>query len=145
MRDLRIDIGEISVLGRCCLIPESRRLGIGEFDFDGNGVPDRKGKEKIKQMISQWNGRIVKELTIDTDFIVVGEEPKEMDKPTIQQIEDDPEIEDKYAKSIVVFNAYQQILDKAKVLSVPVFNRKRFMQLTGYETTAENSTPVGSK
>ena len=51
---------------------------IGEFDFDRNGASDRRGKEKIVNMIKQWNGRIVTEMTIDTDFIVVGKEPKEM-------------------------------------------------------------------
>jgi hypothetical protein len=117
---------------------------IGEFDFDGNGLVDRIGKKKIEQMIKQWNGRLVKELTIDTDFIVVGKEPKEMDIPTIQQIENDPEIEETYEKSIEKFDEYQVMLDKAKVLSVPVFNRQRFMQLTGYETIAEKSTPITS-
>ena len=73
-------------------------------------------------MIKQWNGRIVKGLTIDTDFIVVGKEPKEMSRPTIQQIENDPEIEETYEKSIAKFNEYQVMLDKANVLSVPVFN-----------------------
>lgn len=114
---------------------------VGDFDFDGDGTPDRKGKEKIGQMIRQWNGRIVNELTINTDFIVVGQEPEEMTKPTIQQIEDDPEIEGKYAKSVATYNDYQDILEKAKTLSIPVFNRKRFMQLTGYEAIAEKSSP----
>lgn len=118
---------------------------IGEFDFDGNGLVDRNGKAKIEQMIKQWNGRLVKGLTIDTDFLVVGTEPKEMDKPTIQQIENDPGIEETYEKSIAKFNEYEAMLDKAKVLSVPVFNRQRFMQLTGYETIAEKSTPITSK
>ena len=118
---------------------------IGDFDFDGDGIPDRNGKDKIKQMIKQWDGRIVKEMTIDTDFIVVGKEPKEMSVPTNQQIENDPDIETRYEDSVKRVDEYQVMLDKAKVLSIPVFNRKRFMQLTGYATTAERSTPTSSK
>ena len=118
---------------------------IGDFDFDGNGLVDRKGKEKVEQMIKQWNGRIVKDLTIETDFIVVGKEPKEASKPSIQQIENDPEVEARYERQVKLFNDYQLMLDKAKALSIPVFNRKRFMQLTGYESTAEKSSPISSK
>jgi hypothetical protein len=114
---------------------------IGEFDFDGDGAIDLRGKEKIKQMITQWNGRIVTELTINTDFIVVGEEPKEMESPSNQEIDDNPALEQKFADSSKKIKEYQKILDDAKRLSIPVFSRKRFMLLTGYEMTAKNSIP----
>lgn len=115
---------------------------MGEFDFDGDGFTDRNGTEKIKQMIKQWNGRITEELSINTDFLVVGEEPESMGEPTRQEIENDPQIEQEYEASALKTIKYHELLEKAKTLSVPVFNTKRFLRLIGYETTAAKSTPT---
>ena len=114
---------------------------MGEFDFDGDGHPDRNGQKKVAHLIELWNGRIVDEVTINTDFIVAGEKPEEMEKPTLDKINADPQIEKKYEESLEKAAKYQEVLDKAQRLSVPVFNRDRFLRLIGYETMAEKSTP----
>jgi|GEM_PF-499473 len=115
---------------------------IGDFDFDGDGITDRNGIEKAQQLIARWGGRVMDDLTVETDFIIVGKEPKEVKRPSQAKIDNDPEVEVKYTKSVERVKQYKELLDKAKQYSVPVFNRKRFMQLTGYETSSRKSTPV---
>lgn len=112
---------------------------IGEFDFDGDENVDRDGRKKIEQLITQWDGRVVEELTINTDFLIVGTPPKEMTKPTRDQMDLNPELEQKYNDSLKASEAYNQVIEKANTLSVPIFNRTKFLRLIGYKTQAEKS------
>lgn len=115
---------------------------IGEFDFNGDGFPDRDGRKRIGKLIDLWKGRVVDELTIDTDFLIVGAEPDHALKPTREQIDRDPDVERKYEDYLAKTVAYQEVLDRARVFSVPVFNRERFLKLVGYETAASKSEPM---
>lgn len=112
---------------------------VGEFDFDGDERVDRDGRKKIEQLITRWNGRIVEKLTINTDFLIVGTTPREMLKPTRDQMDLNPELEQRYNDSRQAADAYYQVIEKANILSVPIFNRTRFLRLIGYKTQAEKS------
>ncbi len=113
----------------------------GTFDFDGDGFADRDGKERVIELIERWNGRIVDDISIRTDFIVLGMEPKVMIVPTSNQIDIDPTIEQKYERMQQAALRYDSIIEQAKTFMVPVFNQKRFMNLIGYESTARKSKP----
>jgi len=113
----------------------------GDFDFDHDGRIDHDGKDKIIQLVERWGGRIVKTVSIETDFIVLGTEPQEMTRPSREQIEADPVLEQKYNASLKRIADYNNILDQANTLSVPIFNQRRFFRLIGYETLARKSTP----
>jgi hypothetical protein len=50
-----------------------------------------------------------------------------------------PELEQRYNDSLKAAGLYYQIIEKANILSVPIFNRTRFLRLIGYKTQAEKS------
>lgn len=114
----------------------------GQFDFDGDGTIDHDGREKIVDLIKRWGGNVTTDLTIDTDFVVLGYKPKKVIKPTMDDLERDPMLEEKYNKYQKKDRYYDNILSRAGAFSVPVFNQNRFMFLIGYETIAGKSNPL---
>ena len=114
---------------------------IGEYDFNGDGTIDRDGREKIAQLIERWGGTIVDKVDIDTDFVVMGTEPRDPVKPTPDQIDIDPSVEQRYLAQLQVWQSYNRVLEDAGTLSVPKFSYKRFLNLIGYESNAQKSSP----
>ncbi|KKK81705.1 hypothetical protein LCGC14_2810760, partial [marine sediment metagenome] len=86
-------------------------------------------------------GRIVDDISIMTDFIVLGMEPKVMTAPTSNQIDIDPMVEQRYDQAQEDALRYNEIIKQAQTFMVPVFNQRRFMNLIGYESTARKSKP----
>ena len=113
----------------------------GDFDFDGDGRPEQNGFEKIEQLIERWGGRTVDDISIETDFMVAGTRPPTPSKPSVEAIELDPDAGQKYDAAMQKAQNYDVLLRKARDLNVPVFNRKRFMHLTGYDSLARRSSP----
>jgi hypothetical protein len=114
----------------------------GDFDFDRDGRIERDGKEKIEQLIERWGGRLTTEVSINTDFVILGTAPRPMPAPSRDQIELDPMIEQKYQDSLTGAQRYDDILARANTLGVPVFNQSQFMYLIGYESLAVKSKPL---
>jgi hypothetical protein len=114
----------------------------GGFDFDRNGSVDRDGNEKVKQLIEEWNGRVADEVTIETDVIVLGTEPRIPAKPSAEQIEFDPMVEQRYNEAREKLRQYNSIIEKAQVFSIPIFNQKQFMYLIGHEYLDLKSRPL---
>ncbi len=108
----------------------------GEFDFDGDGVIDSDGSSKVKQLIENWGGRVIRSVTIDTDFVVLGSSPRLLSKPGYDVIASDPMAMDKYEESLASYAAYQEVKTQAKDLYVPVFGIKRFLNFIGYGSMA---------
>ncbi len=106
----------------------------GDFDLDEDGQADYKGDEKIKALIEKWGGVVTDRITVDTDFVILGEPPSPMQKPTFEQMEIDPLAMDKYEKSLQALDNYKQIQSQANQFGVPVFNTDRFLYFTGYKT-----------
>ena len=113
----------------------------GQFDFDRDGRIDRDGKEKVEQLIERWGGRLATEVTINTDFVVLGVPSRSLQKPTRQQVELDPMVEQRYQASVASVQKYDDILSRANTLRVPIFNQSKFMYLIGYESLASKSSP----
>jgi len=113
----------------------------GGFDFDRDGFVDRDGSEKIKQLIEGWDGRVVDEVTIETDVIVLGTEPKIPAKPSAEQIEFDPMVEQRYKEVQEKLRQYDRVIEKAQIFLVPIFNQKQFMYLIGHEYLDLKSRP----
>ncbi len=114
---------------------------VGDFDFDGDGRLDYGGAEKIKQLIERWGGKIVKTVSVNTDFVVIGQKPVPMSIPNSEQIDLDPTIEQKYDRSLKRVANYDKAIEDAGNLAVPVFNQKRFLNLIGYESVAAKTSP----
>jgi predicted nucleic acid-binding Zn-ribbon protein len=113
----------------------------GDFDFNGDGMIDKDGKEKIQQLIERWGGKVMNEVSINTDFIVFGSAPNISNKPSLDQIDRNPMLEDKYNDAIERNRKYEEVFVQAGKLGVPTFNRSRFFNLIGYETTAKKISP----
>ena len=106
----------------------------GEFDLNGDGNTDDEAADKIKALIEKWGGKVADEISIDTDFLVLGTTPAVLKKPTFEQMEVDPMAMEKYESSLKKLTSYKEIQARAQTLSIPVFNLERFLYFIGYKT-----------
>ncbi len=104
----------------------------GDFDLDGSGSATQSDSRRVNAMIRNWGGKIVEELSYDTDFLVLGLEPTMPDPldPTII----DPVVIAEHAAAVEKFNRYQELRGQADRMQVPVLNQNRFLYLVGYYT-----------
>ncbi|MCK4850881.1 MAG: hypothetical protein KAT11_05995, partial [Phycisphaerae bacterium] len=100
---------------------------IGEFDLDGSGKPDPNGAKSVELLIERWGGKVVPELEVQTDFLVVGSEPQVPDKPD----EFDLAAMSLYEQKLKEHKAYIDAQNRAVALSIPMLNHKRFLYLLG--------------
>jgi hypothetical protein len=107
----------------------------GDFDLSQSGKPKAGDAQKIKALITDWGGQVQKNIDVDTDFVVMGAEPKveqfttdELNDPLNKQTQD----EEKAA-----YDAYQAELEKAQKLGIPVMNQNRFLYFCGYYNNAQ--------
>jgi len=109
---------------------KSNFLVYGNFDLDQNGVPTPQDAEVIKRLITQWGGKVANDINVDTDFVVLGVEPK---VPTYSQ-EDlkDPINRKKYDDALAAVEAFNNVKAKAVELHIPVLNQNRFLYYIGY-------------
>jgi hypothetical protein len=114
---------------------------VGEFDLDSDGDIDYDAVDKIKSLIEKWDGRVTDDISIDTDFLVLGRPPRVRRKPTFEQMEVDPMAMEKYEASLQKLISYKEVQTRAQVLSIPVFNAERFLYFIGYK---EQSTRAGA-
>ncbi|MFA6425286.1 MAG: hypothetical protein WCW64_03780 [Phycisphaerae bacterium] len=114
----------------------NRFVVAGDFDFNDDGAVDNDGASKVKQLIENWGGKVEDAVTIDTDFVVLGIPPEVKKKPTLDEIEMDPMVNDKYDASLAASKHYQEVKEQAKDLFIPVFGVKRFLNFVGYESVA---------
>ena len=105
----------------------------GEFDFDGDGFIDRNGDQNIKQLINDWNAQVAEQVTIKTDFVVLGNTPIIPIKPGIEEIDLDPQAMEKYEQALVENQRYTEVIEQAKTFSIPVFDITRFMYFIGQQ------------
>jgi hypothetical protein len=106
----------------------------GDFDLNGDGNIDDEAADKIKALIEKWGGKVADEISIDTDFLVLGITPTIRKKPTFEQMEVDPMAMEKYEASLKKLTSYKEIQARAQTLSIPVFNLERFLYFIGYKT-----------
>ena len=112
----------------------NRFVVAGEFDFNNDGLIDPDGAQRIAELIERWGGQVDNEISVETDFLILGEEPKPLLRPTQQDLDINPLTQQRYEGSLQKVDAYNKILEKAANLGIPVFNQKRFLYLIGYDT-----------
>jgi hypothetical protein len=102
-----------------------RFMLVGKMDWDGDGVDD---SERIKAMIQEFGGRIETSLTVQTDYLVVGEEPQVGPAPG-------PDVgvmgERIYEQKRQAFIEYTEAKAKAQDFSIPILSMNRFLGLVG--------------
>jgi len=105
----------------------------GEFDLDNDGKNDRDAAAKIKIRIEKWGGKVVDDVTIDTDFLILGKKPRTLPRPTFEEIEVYPMAMERYQTSVKKLSNYNEVIRQAQALSIPVLNYEKFLYLTGYK------------
>ncbi|HLL91116.1 MAG TPA: hypothetical protein VK324_17585, partial [Tepidisphaeraceae bacterium] len=105
-------------------------LVYGNFDLDQNNLATAAESDVVRRLVSQWGGRLAEQVNVDTDFVVMGKEPvlpsftkEDLDDPINRKRLDDATAE---------LNAYQEVLNRARDLHIPVMNQNRFLYYVGY-------------
>lgn len=106
----------------------------GEFDLDNDGRPDYQGAAKIEKLIKQWGGKTLDEVTINTDFLILGEPPRKPTEPTLEEREMNPNIMEEYRQALQKRRHYDKLKEKADLLWIPVINQERFLYFIGYKS-----------
>jgi len=102
----------------------------GAFNFG-------QGTTSIKNLIEKWGGSVADNVSITTSFVVLGSAPVLPQKPTVEAREADPRANEKYDADLAAYARYNNIVDQAKMLSIPVFNTERFLDFIGYSAQAK--------
>ncbi len=106
----------------------------GNFDLDNDGNIDENAIGRIKSLIEKWGGKVVDEISVDTDFLVLGDQPQvPQQQPTFEQLEVDPGAMQRYEALLQQLNHYNQLQSQAQALWIPIFRYERFLYFIGYK------------
>ncbi len=105
----------------------------GDFDLNNDGKADPNGAAAIKTLIEKWGGKVVDAISINTDFLVLGQQPEVLERPTLEQTEVDPQAPARYEASLAKLNRYNELRGQAQTLWIPVFTYERFLYFIGYK------------
>jgi len=114
----------------------------GQFDITGAGRTTSDGVTVIKDMITRSGGRLMDDVTVATDFLVMGESPEVPEKPGDDATEDEI---DRYIQQMKVVQDYDKAHDEAAKYGIPILNSNRFMALIGYQPGNIDTTKVVQK
>lgn len=123
----------------------------GEFNLDGQGEPSYTDYDTVVSLIRKWGGEVANPtererrmtsllgkktaagllLPLNTDFLVIGEEP-EVPAPIAPGAAADPREVQKAIAAKKKWETYLQLRREAQELSVPLINQHRFLALIGY-------------
>jgi len=106
----------------------------GEFDLDRDGSADYNAIRKIEALVERWGGTIAQEVSAQTDYVILGTEPKVPAEPTLNEQSNDPMAMDRYNAYRQMGDRYHEVRQRAESLWVPIFNYDRFLYFTGYAT-----------
>ncbi len=104
----------------------------GNFDINNTGEPTPAGNKAIKDLIRRYGGRIMKDVSIDTDYVILGDPPV---RPRRPDDTDPQDAWDLYQERLQSFNRYETVKKKAEELQIPRLGGKRFLDLVGYVPT----------
>jgi hypothetical protein len=107
----------------------------GRFDLGQVGSPSDLDRDKVTGLVLRFGGKMIKQIDIDTDFVVMGAEPK-VDAYTPDQLNDPFYVRQKGDQETAV-KAYNDIVDQAIKLSIPIMNQNRFLYYCGYYDVAQ--------
>jgi hypothetical protein len=106
----------------------------GDFDLDNDGMTDYNGADGIKKLIEKWGGRVDDTISIDTNFIVLGQQPQVLPRPTPDELDINPRAMEIYNASLERLNRYNELRDQAQSLWIPIFTYDRFLYFIGYKS-----------
>jgi len=98
---------------------------VGRMDIHGDGTDST---EQLKALIQEFGGRLDPQLTVQTDYLVVGEEPT---IPAAPAVGASPMERQGYEDARKRFIDYTEAKAKAENFSIPILSLNRFMGLVG--------------
>lgn len=102
----------------------------GNFDLDRNKSATPQDADIIRRLITQWGGQTTDNLDVTVDFLVIGAVPE---IPSFTQEElDQPDLRARKEAAEKALNAYNDVVNKAIELHIPILNQNRFLYYTGY-------------
>lgn len=102
----------------------------GEFDLDGDGTTDPQGAERVADLIRQYGGQVSRDVTVQTDFVVLGAEPV----PPLRPGDSAPPSEQELYQNILQeVQRYEAVRELAVNLQIPILNTNRFLAFVGYQ------------
>jgi hypothetical protein len=102
-----------------------RFLLIGKIDMDGDGTDD---SGSLKAYIQELGGRVETELSVQTDYLIAGEQPV---VPAAPGPDAGPMERQLYDEARAAFVAYTTAMDRAKDFGIPILSLNRFLGLMG--------------
>jgi predicted nucleic acid-binding Zn-ribbon protein len=106
----------------------------GDFDLDNDGNFDTNAIGRITALIEKWGGRVADTISIDTDFLLLGNQPLvPTQQPTFEERELDPGAMQRYEALLERLNYYNQLQSQAQALWIPIFRYERFLYFIGYK------------
>lgn len=103
----------------------------GKFDTDQNNVATDAEAEIVKRLIAQWGATLTDDVSIETDFVVMGREPS-LPSYTAEELADDPIKKHTLEEAEKELARYEAIRTRAVELHIPVLNQNRFLYLIGF-------------
>ncbi len=101
----------------------------GEFDLYNEGRTSPEAAQKVRTLIEGLGGKVDDEVSITTDYVIVGEKPPFPPKPR----EDAPRgTWAAYKASKAQYDHYFAIEERAAALAIPVLNTNRFLAFSGF-------------
>ena len=104
----------------------------GDFDLDGDGRTSPGDAEVIRRLITQWGGNVVNDVNVNTDFVVMGREPKVDAKPPA----DNAVEQAAYQRATAELDKYLEVRKQAMAMNIPILNQNRFLNFVGYTSQA---------
>lgn len=101
---------------------------VGNFDVAASGQATAEGRNAIRALVEQWNGRVVDGLQGDIDFLVLGSRPVVPPAPPLGA---PAAVEEEYNRLAAEAARYDEIFRQAVAASIPVLNQNRFFTLIG--------------
>jgi len=98
---------------------------VGKMDIDGDGTDD---VEQLKGLIQEFGGRLDASLTVQTDYLVLGEKPKILSAPAPGAGPMERQMYEENRKAFIEFTDAEA---KAENFSIPILSLNRFLGLVG--------------
>ena len=104
----------------------------GRFDLEGTGAPTMAGNKAIQGLVRRYGGRLLKEVSVDCDYVILGDSPARPQKPDDTDPQDAWSLFEERQKA---YNRYMDVVRKAEGMQIPRLGGKRFLDLIGYIPT----------
>jgi len=111
----------------------------GDFDLNQDGNIDPDAYDRLVALIKKWGGTVAETITVDTDYLILGKQPRTLRKPTPEEMELDPQAMAKYQAAQTRLEHYNQSKQLAEALWIPILRYERFLYFIGYKALASRA------